>query len=264
MTRLRVVRYLNTTPLVHAFQKGLIDHDFDLAYDVPSECASKLDQGISDLGIIPSIEYARRKPPYRIVPDISISSKGPVGSIFLFHRGALARIESVALDTSSRTSVALAQVILKDKYGLDIVAVPHPPDLDAMLESADAALVIGDPALEYTDRPEDRLDLGREWTELTGLPFVYAFWAGHEGAVSKDEVRKLIKSKDLGLDCLGEIANEYAVTHRHPVSLYKAYLSDHLQYPFGPDEQAGLKEFYRRAHRIGLIESEPALRFYET
>ena len=262
MVRLSVVRYLNTTPLVYAFQKGRITHDFELTYDVPSECARKLKAGEANVGIIPSIEYARSISPYRIVPDISISSNGPVGSIFLFHRIPVDQITTVALDTSSRTSVALTHVILKDKYGVDITPLPHPPDLDAMLADADAALVIGDPALEYTERQEDRLDLGREWTEMTGLPFVYAFWAGHEGAMTPAAVRKLIEARNTGLTSLEEIAAEYAEKHLHTPAFYESYLRDHLQFPFGPDEQAGVREFYHRAYRLGLIDSEPVLQFY--
>ncbi|MEE2709990.1 MAG: menaquinone biosynthesis protein [Gemmatimonadota bacterium] len=264
MIRLSVVRYLNTTPLVYAFQKDRIAHDFDLKYDIPSECARKLKASEADVGIIPSIEYARSDVPYRIVPDVSISSKGPVGSIFLFFRNPISAIRTVAVDTSSRTSVALTHVILKDRYNLDIHPIPHAPVLDTMLEVADAALVIGDPALEYTDRPEERLDMGREWTAMTGLPFVYAFWAGHTGALPPEAVAKLIEAKEAGLASLGEIATEYAADHIHGPAFYKSYLGDHLQFPFGPEEQAGVLEFYHRAHLIGLIEKKPELRFYDT
>lgn len=262
-TRLSVVRFLNTTPLVYALQQGSITHDFDMTYDVPAVCAQKLQRGETDLGVIPSIEYARSEVPYRIVPDASISSRGPVQSILLFHTVPFHRITSVALDTSSRTSVALTHIILKDKYGINFTAIGHPPVLDEMLAVADAALVIGDPALEYTNRPEARKDLGKEWTELTKLPFVYAFWAGKAQAINAAEVEILIRAKEAGLNALQEIATAYASTHVHPREFYLSYLCDHLKYPLGPDECAGLMEFYRRAHRLGLINAVPELWFYE-
>lgn len=260
--RLSAVSYLNTRPLVHALIHHKIAHDFEISFDVPSVCATKLKDGEADAGLIPSIEYARSAIPYRIVPDISISSWGPVQSILLFHTRPFDRIRSVALDTSSRTSVALTHIILRDRYKIDFTAINHPPMLDEMLAVADAALVIGDPALEYTARPEPRKDLGREWSEMTGLPFVYAFWAGREAALTPEHVHTLHRAKAYSMTRIPEIAADHARTHAHPAAFYASYLRDHLQYPFGSDERAGLQAFYRRAHRLGLIESVPELRFY--
>lgn len=260
--RLSVVSYLNTIPLVYALYKGSIPHDFVISSDVPSVCAKKVYHGEVDAGIIPSIEYARSDVPYRIVPDVSISSHGPVQSILLFYTVPFEKITSVALDTSSRTSVALTHIILNDKYNLNFTPIDHPPNLEEMLAVADAALIIGDPALACTERTEPRKDLGHEWTEMTGLPFVYAFWVGHEGALTPEVVEILIRAKEFGLTSFKKIATEYASAHDQSSGFYEAYLRDHLQYPLGPDEQAGLQEFYRRAYHLGLIKAVPELRFY--
>jgi chorismate dehydratase len=261
--RLSVVRYLNTRPLVYGLERRLLPHRFELTYDVPSVCADKVNAGEADLGIIPSIEYARSRAPYAVVPDIAIASYGAVRSIFLFHTVPVERIRSVALDTGSRTSVALTHIILNERYGVTFTPVEHPPVLDEMLNAADAALIIGDPALDAALRPEPHLDLGYEWTALTGLPFVYAFWAGRPDRLTREDINALIRSKEFGLTSIPEIATEYAHTHTQSTAFYEAYLSDHLYYALGPEEQEGLQAFYRRAHRLGLIPAAPALRFYE-
>lgn len=262
--RLSVVRYLNTKPLVYGLEQGLVPHRFSLSYDVPSVCASRVKSGEADLGLIPSIEFARLPTPGAIIPTIAIASYGPVASIFLYHRVPLESIRTVALDTSSRTSVALTHILLKDRYGVDFTPMEQEPILDNMLAVADAALIIGDPALESVDRPEPRLDLGQAWTELTGLPFVYAFWAGQPDAVSPGDIRALIASKATGLANLDTITKQYARTHARSAAFYLSYLKDHLYFELGTRELQGLTEFYRRAFRLGLIETEAILRFFPT
>ena len=262
LTRLNAVSYLNTKHLVYALEEHLLVHNFQLIYDVPSICAQQIKKGNADAGVIPSIEYARSDAPYAIVPDIAIASNGPVNSIFLFHTVPVEHIKTVALDTSSRTSVALTHIILREKYHLRFTPIDHPPVLDRMLSIADAALVIGDPALECTDRPEPHLDLGEEWTDMTGLPFVYAFWAGHHNRLDASDVHILIEAKKIGLTALTDIAAVYARTHRGSSTFYEAYLRDHLQYAFGLEEQKGLKAFYERAYQYDLIDAVPELHFF--
>ena len=261
-TRLNAVSYLNTRPLTYGLEQGGLDHGFEIFYDIPSVCARQVRTGEAAAGVIPSIEYARSAVPYAIVPGISIASDGPVGSILLFHRVPLRRIRTVAMDVSSRTSVALARIVLRERYGLDFDAFDHPPDVPAMLERADAALVIGDPALEYVERPEPRLDLGEAWRELTGLPFVYAFWAGKEGGLTPGEVERLIASKERGVSALDEIAELHAGNRSRPTSFYASYLKDNLAYDLGDRERRGLMEFYGLAHSRGLVPDVPELRFY--
>ena len=168
--------YLNTQPLVVALERD--PATFALSYLVPSRCARELADGTIDVGIIPVIEYARSARPYWIVPDIAIGSQGSVVTVRLFCRRPLPQVERIALDTSSRTSVALLSILLREKFALAPQLIEAPPDLEAMLECADAALLIGDQVFPHLDGELESLDLGREWTAMTDLPFVFAFWAG--------------------------------------------------------------------------------------
>ncbi len=261
-TRIYAVSYLNSRALTYGLEHGDREHGFEILYDIPSACARQVRTGGASAGVIPSIEYARSEAAIAIVPEIAIASDGPVGSILLFHNVPVHRIRKVAMDASSRTSVALARIVLEERYGLVFDSFEHPPDVSAMLERADAALVIGDPALEYTDRPEPRLDLGEAWRELTGLPFVYAFWAGMDGGLTPGEVERLIESKELGVSALDEIAERHAGNRYRPTSFYASYLKDNLAYDLGDRERSGLKEFYGLAHARGLVPDVPELRFY--
>src|SRR5262249_13102816 len=153
---------------------------FQLVREVPSRVAEQLHAGTIDLGMIPSIEYAAGE--YAIVPGIAIGSRGPVRSGNLFHRGRLEDGGRVGLAGSGRTSVALVKILLRERLGRDPVYVTQAPVVPEMLASADAALVIGDPALDF-EGDVARLDLGEEWGRLTGLPFVFAFWAGRPGVI---------------------------------------------------------------------------------
>ena len=194
--RLGVVQYLNTKPLVLAFESDVIEHPFNLVYDVPSECARKLHAHQTDVAIIPAIEICRAPEPYSVVKGVGICSVGPVNSVFLVLKKDPEDVKSVALDTSSRSSVALTQILLKKRFNASAEPIDHPPDVDRMLERADAAVLIGDLALEL-DRERYRvLDLGQAWTDWTGLPFFYAVWTGRAGRtrnqrtiVSRDNFR---------------------------------------------------------------------------
>jgi chorismate dehydratase len=256
VVRLGAVSYLNAEPSVHGLEA---DAGFRIERDLPSRVAERLHRGELDLGLVPSVEYAFGR--YAIVPGIAIGSRGPVGSVCLFHRGPLAKVRRVALDTSSRTSAALARVLLHERLGRDPEYLGMPPRLGEMLAAADAALVIGDPALDLETEAE-RLDLGEEWTRTTGLPFVYAFWAGPAGAVSPVGVRRLQQALASGLGSLAEIASRQAQGDARRTARYEAYLRERIVYRLGEDEQAGLAEFFRRAHALGLVPAVPELRFH--
>src|SRR5579872_4875157 len=182
--RVCAVSYLNTSPLVwgmlHGDQRGV----FDLTFRVPSECASAVASGTADIGIIPAIELNRHD--YGRVNGLGIASRGPVRSILLVSSKPFGEIKTLAGDTSSRTSVALARVILSRRYGAHPRVIARPPDLVRMLEDADAGLIIGDPALHLDPKAlgDHVLDLGAEWTALTGLPMVFAIWAGRKEAIT--------------------------------------------------------------------------------
>ena len=253
--RLGVVSYLNAEPLVHALRG---DAAFDIQSDVPSRVADRLHAGEVDLGLIPSIEYPSGD--YRIVPGIAIASRGPVRSVNLYHRVPVDRIRTIALDPSSRTSVALTRVLLRERLNREPAYLAGAPDVRAMLEMADAALVIGDPALYYDGRA-DRLDLGEEWFRTTGLPFVFAFWAGRGGALDAVQLARLQEASRQGQAQLHDVALAYN-GHADQASLNESYLRKNIVYDLGENEIAGLREFYRRAQAIGLLRKVPELRFH--
>jgi chorismate dehydratase len=255
--RLGVVPYLNVEPIVY----GLRDQpDIQLVRDVPAGLLARLEAGEIDAGTIPSIDYAvaaLRPEPFEIVPDIAIAARGAVRSVKLVHRVPVEEIRRVALDSSSHTSVALLRVLLRERLGRDPEYVTRPPDLPAMLEDADAALLIGDPALFSTDS-HPHLDLGAEWMALTGKPFVFAFWLARMGALAAGDVARLQDSLRAGLGAIPEIALAYNKERAR----CESYLQEAVAYTLGDDEKRGLSEFYRRAHAQGLIERVPELRFH--
>jgi chorismate dehydratase len=256
VVRLGAVSYLNAQPHVHGLES---EPGFRIERDVPSKVARRLHAGEVDLGLIPSIEYAWGS--YAIVPGAAIGSRGKVLSVCLFHRGPIERVRRVALDTSSRTSAALVKVLLRERLGRDPQYLPMGPSLVDMLAVADAALLIGDPALDFAGDAL-RLDLGEEWTRLTGLPFVFAFWAGREGAVAPQGVKRLQRALESGLASIATIAEEHAHGVKERAAAYEAYLRTNIVYSLGEEERAGLVEFYRRAHALALIPAVPELRFH--
>jgi len=254
--RLGVVSYLNAEPLVFGLDG---DPAVRLERDLPSRVAQRLHAGEIDLGMIPSIEYALGD--YAIVPGVAIGSRGPVRSVSLFHPGPIESVRRVALDTSSRTSVVLAKVLLHERLGRDPEYVPMGPSLPDMLKAADAALLIGDPAL-YFEGEMPRLDLGEEWARVTGLPFVYAFWAGPRSVVSPAEVRRLQEAQRQGVASLRAIAQGYRGHGPGRAAQNESYLRTNIVYGLGDAEVLGLRELYRRAHALGLIPRVPELRFH--
>jgi predicted solute-binding protein len=254
--RLGAVSYLNAAPPVHGLDR---DSRFRIDRQVPSVVARRLHAGEVDLGLVPSVEYAFGD--YAIVPGVGIGSRGRVRSVLLFHRGPLERVRRVALDTSSRTSATLVRILLRERLRTAPEYVPMAPDLVDMLAVADAALVIGDPALDHEGEAA-RLDLGEEWTRLTGLPFVYAFWAGRPGAVDAGGVERLQSALAAGVGAFAEIALRQAGGNASRAAKYHDYLRDSIVYRLGEEEQEGLREFYRRAHALSLVPRVPELRFH--
>jgi chorismate dehydratase len=256
VVRLGAVSYLNAEPTVYGLEQ---EPGFRVERDLPARVAERLHAGEVDLGLVPSIEYAFGR--YAIVPGVAIASRGPVRSVRLFHRGPIEGVKRVALDTSSRASASLVRVLLHARLGRDPEYVPMAPGLEAMLRAADAALLIGDPALDL-ESDVAALDLGDEWTRLTGLPFVYAFWAGPEGALDRAGVARLQEALASGLASLAEIARRQAHGNAARTATYEAYLRESISYRLGEPERAGLLEFYRRAHALSLIPGVPELRFH--
>ena len=214
MLRVCAVQYLNTSPLVwgmlHGPQRGL----FELTFEIPSRCADAVTSGEADIGIIPSVEL-ERSPELAIVPGLGIASNGAVRSILLVSKVPAREIQTLAADTSSRTSVALTRIILSRRYGVKPEFISEPPALATMLEVADAALIIGDPALHLDPDtlPYHVYDLGQEWTEMTGLPMVFAVWAGRPECLKPEVVEVFRGSYLYGREHLDEIV-EHAAMHR--------------------------------------------------
>lgn len=260
--RLGAVSYLNTKPLVY----GLDAHPdrFDVRFDVPAKCAELLHENKVDLGLIPAIEYLRGD--YAIVPDISIASHGEVATVAVFTRKPIDQVETLALDLSSRTSVALTRVLCAKRWKIAPKFTPAEPDLEAMLQRADAALVIGDPAFDIdpAKRRVTKIDLGAEWKALTGLPFVYAMWVGRPGAASPSQCRALQQARDRGIAQLPAIAKQVSGGDAGLEQRALAYLRDNLKFDLGAAEQAGLRKFHELAAEISVVPGLKPLRFYES
>lgn len=258
--RLGAVSYLNTRPLVHGLA-GRPDL-FALRFDVPAQCAALLHEHRIDLGLIPAVEYLRGD--YRIVPGVAIGSDGPVSSVAIFSRVPVERIATLALDISSRTSVALTRILCDRRWGIAPKLTPAEPDVRAMLARADAALIIGDPAL-FLDEAAlglQKIDLGAEWRELTGLPFVYAVWTGREGACAPEHVIELTAARDRGVEAIDAIAAAEADGHTGRERVIADYLRDNLKYGLGDTELAGLRRFHELAAEQGLVPGLRDLRFF--
>ena len=260
--RLGAVSYLNTKPLVY----GLDAHpeQFDVRFDVPAKCAELLHEGKVDLGLIPAIEYQRGD--YAIVPGVAIASHGDVATVAVFTRKPMQQVETIALDLSSRTSVALTRVLCAKHWKIAPKFTPAEPDLEAMLQKADAALVIGDPAFEIDAAKHGvtKIDLGGEWKAMTGLPFVYAMWVGRSGAASPAQCRALQQARDRGLQHLPEIAKQVSAGDVGLEQRALAYLRDNLKFDLGAAEQAGLRKFHELAAEISVTPGLKPLRFYDT
>jgi chorismate dehydratase len=259
--RLGAVGYLNARPLVYGLEAR---PRFDLRYDVPSECARLLHAKAIDVGLIPSIEYLRGPQPYSLVPGPAVTSRGPVASVAIYTRREPRDIKTIAMDTSSRTSVALATVLLRRRYDATPEPAPMAPDLDAMLAKHDAALIIGDLALflDHTAAGARKIDLGEAWTAMTGLPFVYAVWTGWPGALTPEDIATLQRARDEGVVHSDQVAAAYYPDDAPRQAVARRYLRDNIRYVLGPEELEGLQTFYRYAAESGLASFDGTLRFY--
>lgn len=253
--RLGAVSYLNVRPLV----SGLADRPgVSLRFDVPSLCARLLADGEIDLGMVPSITYLDR-PGDRIVPGVCIGSDGPVDSVALFSRKPIREIRSIALDSSSRTSAMLTRILCRRQFHIAPTFVPHGPDLDSMLASADAALLIGDPAL-FADAAAHRaikIDLGAEWTGMTGLPFVWAFWSGRADAADAGVTRILNEAAAIGRSNTDAVADAYCAGDSARQVIARRYLRQHMRFDLDDRAITGLETYYREAAALGLVTARP-------
>ncbi|HXW15191.1 MAG TPA: menaquinone biosynthesis protein [Terriglobia bacterium] len=257
--RLSVVQYLNTVPLIWGMLHGEQRGKFELQFTVPSGCADALAQRRADVGIVPSIEY-QRLDAVQILPGMSIASKFEVKSVLLLSKKPLAKVQTVALDESSRTSAALVRILMRKFYSRQVNYLQAAPEPAEMLRQADAALLIGDPALTYRGSAEV-FDLAREWRKFTGLPFVFALWVGHASANLSRRPADFIASRDFGLDHVDDIAAEYARKLGLTPSFVRVYLTRNIDYSLDEENLQGLRLFYKLGHEVGITPAEKELLF---
>ncbi len=250
--RVGIVNFLNSKPLSWGFLKGHHADLFAPSYHPPALVARLLAQGNLDVGLIPSIEV-QRIPNLRVLPDMCVGAKREVRSVILVSRGPVAEIRRVALDQNSRTSSTLVRILMRERWGLDPEYLHERPDPERMLSEADAALIIGDPALRVDRERYQVIDLAAEWNELTGLPFVFAVWAVRPEVEIPDLPFYFKSSLRYGLSSLDTLVRESAAELGLDTSEVRAYLTENLHYFLRAEEIEGLEEFYRRAYHHGLI-----------
>jgi chorismate dehydratase len=276
--KISIVKYLNAVPLAWGILAGAQKDKFDPLLSTPAECADQLAKGSVDIGLIPSIEYQRIKGS-RIVPGPAVASLYQVRSVILVSVLPLWKVKTVACDSGSRTSVALTKIIFDEFYHIRPDFRPAEPNLANMLAHNDAALLIGDNALKFieqnnlpnieTQKPLVRLgseplevfDLAERWRFLTGLPFVFAFWAAREGFKEAGVVDTLKASRDFGVANIPTIAEKYSESLQMKKDFLQSYLEKNVHYYMDQSCLEALQLFYEKAARVGAIKSVRSVQF---
>ena len=281
--RISIVKYLNTAPLVRGFTHGPLTGKYDLSFTVPSQCAEDLRAGAADVAIIPAIEY-QRIPALVMLPGIAIASQDRVRSLLIVSKKPIQQVRSVALDRSSRSTQALTRILADAYWKIFPEFVEAEPDLREMLATADAAMIIGDPALrisiaiERTSAvgPDGRgicqaatlgftgpgiyhvYDVVGEWHKFTSLPAVMAVWAGRREVVTAELAADFVTSRDYGMLSIGDISAEAAQELELPERELETYLRQNIDFQLGEDNRRGLAKYFDEAWKIGLIgENQP-------
>jgi chorismate dehydratase len=278
--RISIVEYLNTAPLVWGFTDGPLAGKYDLSFTVPSQCAEALRQGDADVAIIPSIEY-QRMDNVAALPDMAIAAKREVRSLLVVSKRPIDMAKRIALDTSSRSTAALVRILAKELWGVRPEFVDAAPDASEMLRQADAALVIGDPALRISLKmealagkapsggdccqgdPDDMpvpgfetlfvYDIVHQWRELTGKPAVLAIWVGRPEALTPEVLEDFRASKQYGLGHVREISEAASIKLDLPPRALERYLTENIHFDLDDDNLAGLALFFEKAAAAGLI-----------
>jgi chorismate dehydratase len=282
--RISIVQYLNTAPLVRGFTHGPLRGKYQLAFTVPSECAEALQSGAADVAIIPAIEYQRIKN-LGVLPNLSIASKKAVRSLLLVSKKPIQDARRIALDRSSRSTQALVRILCAKHWHITPEFFEAQPDLPAMLERADAALLIGDPALRLSLGAESvarrdtsgnllfaaeiagigastslyLYDIVENWRSLTNLPAVLAIWAARRQVVTEDLVHDFQESLGFGRKHIAEISVEAAQELRLPADKLQRYLSENIDYTLDGENTKGLRRYFELAAELGLIASPKAV-----
>ena len=276
--KISIVKYLNAVPLAWGILEGPQKESFDPVLSTPSECAEQLAKGSVDIGLIPSIEFQRIKGS-RIVPGPAVAALYQVRSVILVSVVPLWKVKTVACDSGSRTSVALARIIFDEFYHTHPDFRPAEPNLTNMLAQNDAALLIGDNALKFMEQndqpnaerqkpllrfgsePLEIFDLAERWRFLTGLPFVFAFWAVREGFKDAGLVDILKASRDLGVASIPTIAEKYGELLQIKKEFIQAYLQRNVHYYMDRSCLEALQLFYEKAAKTGALKSVRSLQF---
>src|SRR5690242_13417030 len=286
--RISIVEYLNTAPLVWGFTDGPLAGKYDLSFTVSSGCAEALRRGEADRAIIPSIGY-QRIDGLVALPGMAVASEKEVRSLLVVARRPIEAARRFALDVSSRSTVALVKILAKRHWRISPEFIDAPPDPSAMLQDADAALVIGDPALRVALKMDalsgkapsgeeccagddesmpvpgvDALfvyDVVHQWRELTGKPAVLAIWAGRREAVTPEVLADFQASKEYGLAHLRDIAEGAAIKLDLPPGPLERYLRENIQFDLDGEKLAGLELFYEMAAADGLIPAARPVEF---
>lgn len=259
--RVSFIEFLNAVPLGWGFLEGRHAGILDVSFDVPSECARRLAAGEADVGLIPVIECCRI-PGLRVLPDICIASRKEVKSVLFVSKVPLSQVSRLAVDRSSRTSVALLKIILERFHGRGpIEYVVEDPEPEKMLERYDGALLIGNAAMQLPGGSLDVYDLAAEWFRFTGLPFVFAVWAVRPGVTLGDRLRLFYESREWGLRSMEAISRLYAGSLGMELTKMREYLLN-LNYVLDGSSRRGLMAFLDLAWEMGLIPSAPKLEYY--
>jgi len=279
--RIAAIDFLNPAPLMWDFEHPPLRNPLTLRYQIdrmsPSDCAARLAEGTADIGLVPIAALAAN-PTLRILPGCTIAAKGRVRSLLLVRRAAqpLTQLRSVAADTASRTTVAYTRILFHHWGNPHVPFLPHSADLDAMLDHADAAILIGDPALLALEERANRFertgeeliyhDLAEEWHSITGLPFVSAVWAIAGSPVPSPSVpsplvpvsfdqisRDFLNSRDHGLQNIDTLVEEWSARLPIPEQTIRTYLTTNIHYILDEECIEGMRVFFRTAATLGIL-----------
>jgi chorismate dehydratase len=282
--RISIVQYLNTAPLVRGFTHGTLREKYQLSFTVPSQCAEALRTNAADIAIIPAIQYPRI-PNLVVLPGLSIASKRAVRSLLLVSTKPVKEVTRIALDRSSRSTQALVRILCQKWWGIAPEFRETEPDLPAMLQESDAALLIGDPALRLALKAERHAerdhagvqrcsgesvgfpkipavylyDMVEEWRALSGLPAVLAVWAARPEVATPEVVRDFQVSLAQGFLQLNEISAEASREMGLPAADLRRYLSENIDYGLDDENMQGLRLFFKLAAELGLIPGAPEI-----
>lgn len=267
--RIAAIGFLNPAPLMWDFEHPPLDSQLASRYRIarmsPSECAQRLASGTADIGLVPIAALATT-PGLRILPGSTIASKGSVRSLLLVRRASrpLALLRSVAADTASRTTLAYSRILFHKWGNPTVPFLPMGADLDSMLDRADAAILIGDPALFALEERSNRFertgeelvyhDLAHEWRSLTGLAFVSAVWgAAHSSPLDESIQEDFIQSRIHGLQNIDALAEEWSRKFPIPENTIRTYLTTNIHYILDEECMEGMRGFFRLAAEIGVL-----------